>query len=294
LAPDESWLAFVDDTQNWTVWRAALKNMRAVEPARFISSSGRNHTPRYSPDGSQVAFVSDRSGDWEVWICDQEGGHPRQLTHFGGPWLGGLNWSGDGKFLGFDARVNGHSKVLVMGADGSKPVPIETNEFEDRMPSWSRDGRYIYFNSDRSGTIALWKKPRAGGQAEAVSGVTAFQSMEASSGAALFFDAGGAGIWKSSLDGSDRTLPAQLAHVWPRLNWTVSSRGIYFADNSRDAERVWFYSFLGGEVTSIGKADKSLVMDTPSLSVSPDERWLLYAQQEHVGSDIVIRRGNIR
>ncbi|HMF79752.1 MAG TPA: hypothetical protein VK604_29090 [Bryobacteraceae bacterium] len=294
VAMGGDWLAYVETNENWNIWRARLTNTGMNAPEQFISSSGRNHTPRYSPDGQHIAFVSDRSGAWEIWLSKTDGSGLQQLTHFKGSWLGGLSWSPDGRMLAFDARPNQHSNIFVISAHGGSAYPLEQDSFEERLPVWSRDGRFIYFNSNRDGSVALWKRSLADGAVTRVSHSTAFASLESVDGHELYFDQGnGEGIWRSLPNGAHpATLPG-LTHVLSYSNWTVSNQGIYFAGG--DAEEtelrtLSFYRFSDGRIRAIGRAGQPLV-HTPSMTTSPDGEWLLYVQRDYAASDIKIRRG---
>lgn len=181
IAPDGSWVAYTVSHRNWNIWRACLV-CGAKKQQLFISSSGRNRAPRYSPDGRQIAFVSDRSSAWEIFTCDADGQNLRKLTHFGGPFVGGPAWSPDGRVIAFDARVNGHSGIYFIDGNGGSPRVMEQNEFEDRMPSWSGDGKWIYFNSNRSGLATIWKKRLPDGKPVQVSRTTAFKAAESGDG----------------------------------------------------------------------------------------------------------------
>ena len=71
--------------------------MRRSQPARpasnnrlepstpLIASTRLDTAPAWSPDGTKIAFLSDRSGDFELWICDADGSNPVRLTAFDGP-----------------------------------------------------------------------------------------------------------------------------------------------------------------------------------------------------------------
>jgi dipeptidyl aminopeptidase/acylaminoacyl peptidase len=66
---------------------------------RAMTSGEHNDTdPRFSPDGQQLLFVSDRSGSSQLWIMPVDGGEPKQLTRFG-PGVGSPEWSPDGRYV---------------------------------------------------------------------------------------------------------------------------------------------------------------------------------------------------
>jgi Tol biopolymer transport system component len=127
VSPDAKFVAFVESHENWNIWRVQLKGEEIGTPQRFLASTGQNHSPSFSSDGRTIAFVSDRSGNPEIWLCDNDSQHLRQLTHFGGPWLGTIRWSLDSNSIVFDARPKGHSAIYRMAVNQGKPNWLRIN-----------------------------------------------------------------------------------------------------------------------------------------------------------------------
>src|SRR5262249_61160257 len=67
------------------------------------------------------------------------------------------------------------------------PRRLTTEPFENNVPSWSRDGRWIYFASNRSGTGQIWKMPAEGGQAAQVTKQGGFAALESTDAKPLYF-----------------------------------------------------------------------------------------------------------
>ena len=82
----------------------------------------------------------------------QDGRNALQLTSFKGRRGGTPAWSPDGQSIAFDLRTDdGRGDIYVIPARGGAPVRVTTDPADDLVPSWSRDGRSIYFGSTRSG-----------------------------------------------------------------------------------------------------------------------------------------------
>jgi hypothetical protein len=73
------------------------------------------------------------------------------------------------------------------------------------------------------------------------------------------------------------------------LDWSLAHDGIYFASHQGELAGIFFYRFSNRSTTKVGEPEKPFAPGTPSLCVSPDGKWLLYAQLDHVSSDIKIR-----
>ena len=98
---------------------------------------------------ARIAFVSERDGNMEIYVMDNDGGNPRRLTN--NPldeWY--PSWSPDGKRIAFTSMKNGGNwEIYVMDADGGNQRNLTKNPFSDRDPSWSPDGKRIAFVSNR-------------------------------------------------------------------------------------------------------------------------------------------------
>lgn len=109
----------------------------------------------WSPDGTQVAFVSDQDGDWEIYRVDADGSNETRLTDSIGNDLSPA-WSPDGTLIAFSSWRDGNMEIYVMDAsDGSNPTRLTFNDSPpyasiDYGPSWSPDGTQIAFQSYRN------------------------------------------------------------------------------------------------------------------------------------------------
>jgi dipeptidyl aminopeptidase/acylaminoacyl peptidase len=106
------------------------------------------------PVVARILFVSERTGNPEIWLLDEQG-REVQLTSHASPDLAPA-WSPDGTRVAFESLRDGDSEIYVMDADGSNPVNLTRNPVEDRAPCWSPDGDRIVFESDRGGATDIY------------------------------------------------------------------------------------------------------------------------------------------
>jgi len=129
-------------------------------PTRNVTDSSRYHDKwaRWSPDGSQIAFISDRSGEEEVWLVAQDGsGPPRQLTKGGSAMRYAPEWSPDGKRLAFSDK-DGRLWVATV-ADGALVQAAKDRRGALHDYAWSPDGAFLAFSlSNPIGfrSVAVW------------------------------------------------------------------------------------------------------------------------------------------
>jgi serine/threonine protein kinase len=261
--------------------------IKREQMTRLITSQGEDDSPQFSPDGKKIAFASNRSGSMEIWVCASDGGSPLQLTHAGVVGAGSPRWSPDGQRLVYDSNLN----LLIVHAEGGSPRPLTMEASRDILPNWSRDGAWIYFSSDRGGDRQIWKMPSAGGPAVQLTRKGGFEAVEAPDGKALYYSKENTdGLWMiPSAGGEERPVP-ELAEAGRWRSWAMTLDGIYFVAHTGSAppRPLKFFSFATRRVTQIGTVDRDPLPWVPSLAVSPDRRWLLYAQIERNTSSIML------
>ncbi len=128
-------------------------------PLTRITSGNWNDTaPALSPDRSQLAFASDRSGFWDLYVMNLQTGSIAQVTdspqHDSAP-----SWSPDSQWLAFETYVNDNLEIAVVSVnDRTQPIlPVtEDPASSDHSPAWAPDGRNLAFISNRSGDSDVW------------------------------------------------------------------------------------------------------------------------------------------
>jgi Tol biopolymer transport system component/tRNA A-37 threonylcarbamoyl transferase component Bud32 len=291
LSRDGRRLAYIQESGDTNIWRFEVPRApgRAKPPTKLIASTELEQSQQFSPDGKRIVFASDRSGKGsEIWVCDSDGSKPVQLTNFGGPMAGTPRWSPDGRQVVFDCNAGGNENVYVVSVEGGPPRRLTSEKSQDTVPSWSRDGRWIFFASDRTGNWQLWKMPAEGGKAVQVTKGGGFAAFESYDGKTLYYAKGlqVPGLWKVPVEGGEETLVLEQvgAALWGY--WGLTQGGIYFY-NAR-TRAIEFFSFATRKVTKVATPESGPLFFNPGFSVSPDGRWILYAQADLAASHIML------
>jgi Tol biopolymer transport system component len=124
-------------------------------PHALTETAGDNIDPSWSPDGSQIAFVSSRSGSPQLWVMNSDGSNAHKITPDLAEMGGRNSWSPDGKRIAFYAGKGGDRNIYTIAADSSQVQQI-TQGGDNLGPSWSPDGQWIAFTSFRDGNNEIY------------------------------------------------------------------------------------------------------------------------------------------
>jgi Tol biopolymer transport system component len=126
-------------------------------PVNLTRDAGLDQRPVWSPDGNRLAFVSDRSGDTEIYLMEADGSGVVRLTERPG-FDDEPVWSPTGDRIAFVADSGqGNLDIYVMGVDGSNILRLTNSAGIDYRPSWSPDGDQIVFVSNRDSDSEIFR-----------------------------------------------------------------------------------------------------------------------------------------
>ena len=271
------------------------------QSARRFADSTRLEVPGpFSKDGERVAFLSDRSGWARVWVANRDGSGVQPLTTLKATELVIGGWSRDGQKIVLDAAVDGNSDVYVVYLDGRPPRRLTTEPSFDLLTEWSADERWIFFSSDRSGSLEIWKVPAEGGSAEQVTRQGGGEPKLGPDGQTLFFlnrpPPGPGGVHGSSTLKSVPIGGGAEVSVLEGVRfglWSVTDRGIAFVTIEPEWDAIDFYSFGDRKVSRLGRLPfrVSRYLGLGTLHVDRVGRWALVSVTDQWEGDIKVADG---
>jgi len=314
-------LAYAQMQIDTNIW---LKKHGSIAPIGIAASTRFDICPQLSPDETRVVFTSSRSGRFELWFSDVDGGNLVQLPSFGS----GSNaprWSPDGKAVAFSSTVDGNRDIYTVSASGGSLRRLTTERSSEGRPNWSRDGRSIYFYSTRTPEQQIFKALVEGGPATQVTLKGGHESFESTDGKTLYYinasssKVRGRGLWSRPTSGQASAAlekPIEELAMVQEGWWGVTDRGIMFVDvdgaeaslgrepGRKTAISFHFdpyyssfpHSYLPIKVfdvrtrrlTEVGRINKQVVRTNPGFAVSHDGQTILWAQIDRYESDLML------
>jgi Tol biopolymer transport system component/DNA-binding winged helix-turn-helix (wHTH) protein len=280
-------LVYAKETRSASLWR--WDTSETANPLQVFKSTQDDHTPAYAPDGQRIAFASTRSGSEEIWLSNVDGSSPVQLTFTSGPTTANPHFSPDGRTILFNSRKEGRSDLYTIELSSGALRRLTSHPAEEIQPSWSRDGAFIYFASDssKSGFWQIQRMPAEGGPWVQVTQDGGLYAQESLDGKTLYFSDDEA-LWSlpTADIGSGRTNATKLVDgLVYGLNFAVTTSGIYYMSAGPFGRQstINFFDFRTRKARSVLRIDKLWWF---GLSVSPDERTVLYSVRDQDGTDL--------
>ncbi len=259
----------------------------------LTSAGGENAGQQISPDERKIAFQSDRTGALDIWVCDRNGQNMIQLTAMGT--AGAPRWSPSGKEIAFDVGLGRYweeaRSVFVVNADGGTARSLVQDNFSNNVPSWSSDGKWVYFASNRTGDWQIWKIPAAGGAVVQVTKQGGFASRESSDGQYLYYakhNYENPEIWRVPVAGGEETpiYPGARPLDWGA--WTLVDHGLLFvALDEAGMDRIpiiKLYDFSKQSVRNLASLEKPPFW----VTASGDGKSVLFDQAGEEESHIML------
>ena len=156
FSPDGEFIAFQSSRDGGGIFVMGATG----ESVRRITHFGFN--PVWSPDGNEILFAAElidtdprkRPGDSELWTVGFPSGEPKKV--FEGDAVQ-PHWSPSGSRIAYWAISGGQRDIWTITSSGREPVAVTNDTAVDWNPVWSPDGKYLYFSSDRRGSMNLWR-----------------------------------------------------------------------------------------------------------------------------------------
>ena len=274
-----------DDVFASQIMRLDLTADRVEAPIPLTHTAGAaNFNPRFSPDGSRVAFMSDRTGVGAVWLCNSDGSNP-ELLHELPPFAGFSepSWSPDGSQIALDAVFLTQRRDVYVIDVAAKRASKNLTDGGGRWPSFSNAHNRLYFTPGQG--AGIWTLDLSTGQTRSfLQGYGTDATIESPDARTLYFEHRD-DIMAVPLGEDGEVKGEALTVATDAIAFAVAQRGVYFVTRSGQINS----RTPAGIVESVFDLGSAPARSARSgIAVSPDERWLLYTDESPSESNLML------
>ena len=214
LSPDRSEIAFVSGGDIWTVPAAG------GEARLLVSHSANESRPLYSPDGRKLAFISNRTGNGDIYVLSFDTGDLKRLTFDdGNDQLDA--WSRDGRWLYFSSAsrdISGMNDLFRVSVDGGTPMQVSADRYaSEYFSAPSPDGKTLALTARGTASGQWWRKGRSH-----------LDECE---------------IWlmrDASTPSYEQLTEGGAKNMWPM--WSADGATVFFVSDRSGAQNIWTVS----------------------------------------------------
>ena len=217
LSPDRSEIAFTSGGDVWTVAAAG------GEARLLVSHQATESRPLYSPDGRKLAFISNRTGNGDIYVLSFDTGDLKRLT------FDDVNdqldaWSRDGRWIYFTSAsrdISGMNDLFRVSVEGGTPMQVSADRYaSEYFSAPSPDGKGLALTARGTASGQWWRK-----------GHSHLDECE---------------IWlirDSATPGYEQLTEGGAKNMWPM--WSADAATIFFVSDRSGAQNIWTVSAKG-------------------------------------------------
>ncbi len=272
-------LVYAETIVNSNIWKIDLRNPK--KETMLISSSFNNLNPDISPDGEKIIFLSDRTGNQNLWICNKDGTNQTQLTFFKNiRRISTGKWSTNGQEILISNNKSGN---YILNVSGGTPQAIEKKGW---WPFWSSNGAGLYGSKYPENKLYFFS--RDGKTEKQLTKGTGIMPYLYGNYIYYIKEFAQPDIWRVPVNGGEEMPVLQGIPDLQNRAWVVAKNGIYFVRSNNNSPVLEFYDFTKKKIVHIADVPMISVPNFLNIAIDPDETYILYSKREPDKSDIIL------
>ena len=256
-----------------------------------------DHSPSLSPDGEQLAFVSLRSGDPQLWIHEFGSGSTYPVTRLPRTDIGFPRWAPDGASVLFVARGNGTSELMRVEIGSGRLATLSGADERVRFGSYASDGKAIFLSSDRSGTWQVWRMALDGSNAQQIGRDGGFDPRQLGDEAAVYYaKETDRGLFRLDLATGEERRVSWQAGFWNMDSVNLVGDHLYFIEAGEGSDDPWLVraplhrdgvddDMSSAEIEHLSRLKAGTI--TGEMSLSADRKRLVTVSVERDETDLM-------
>ena len=283
---DEGDILFQVAQYEANIWRLDLKS-GDLESEPLIASTKYDSMPSWSPDGSEIAFTSNRSGDGGIWIASADGSRVRMVYTPESGRAVGPHWMADGTALLATEYRSEAQRIVRIALNRREVLRLDTPGSRPYAPSESPDRKWIYYLAGgETGGSELWRMPASGaGDHELILEGPLNRYVITRDRNLYFTRYREPGLWRRNLDAEgDSELLLEDFPTWAGEDWTILDGWIYHVST----DGLLRLNLNDGAVERVSEGFSNTL--GPSIDVHPDGQSILLSKTDRAESDLFLAR----
>ena len=221
-----------------------------------LTHNGANVSPTFNFPGSQIAFASNRDGDWEIYRMNRAGGNEVNVTHHSEGADLAPSW--ECFWIAFQSDRDGNWEIYKTDPSGSEQIRLTDNPAADEHPAWAPDSQRIAFTSNRDGNWDLYVMDQDGRNVQRLTDHPAIDRNPtwSTDGQFMAFESNRDGqfdIYKLNLASGEVTRLTETAGGNTNPVWMPYCDHIFFQSERDNNQEIYRMLDDGSEETNIRK-----------------------------------------
>jgi len=293
ISRDTGDLAFEQVRVDQDLWRVTVRDRHSwtVDAQPFVTSTRWESAADFRPDGTAIAFVSNRSGYPEIWLGDAQGEQLRRLTALGATAISNLLWAPTGDKLACNAVLAGVPRIVIADAVSGVTRQLSLGYAHEMFVAWGATGRDILVAA--SSVAAGWQIYRqglAGGDPIRITRHGGLTAREGPDGRTLYFTRPDRpGLWRRSSGGRiapELILPDLLPR--DRFNWRLADGRIVWVMRTGSTALLMEYKLASHRSELLAELPG---LQGSGLAVLAGKDVFVYPRRGEIAGDLMLITG---
>lgn len=279
----ESWQVDADNYQMTLLSDGSYQ----AEDQPIASSSLWDLNPTFSHEGSKMAFISNRSGKFEVWLHHFSSSRDEQISSLESSYIGALSWSPDDTRIALHAKRGAQSDIAVIDLLNRKVKWQTESTHEEVSPTWLGNDRIVY-STNAAGNWKLEILSLENGKTQVLNHDGAYIGKSSDHEVIYFTKFNESGIWKMSLNDMQAAKVIDSLSNIDENNWEIHGDRLYYVvRRSTGPDLIKYRNLLTDENHEWVDLGITLPANDKSIAIHPKLQRIIYGKTISYNSDLL-------
>jgi len=255
---------------------------------KILKSTKSEWFPKISPDGKRLVFISDLSGNFEIWSSNINGDSLIQLTHNSDGRINYPSWSPDGKLIAFSIFKNNINQIYSVSSGGGIPNKLFSDQYNNMYPVWANNRKSIYFKSSRENSEEIWNYDIDNKSFKKITFDNGKYGQENDEGYFYYTRENLQYLWKKEITGNKSEMFLNHVHREDFNNWKFIGNNIYYFERSGSSSSIFVYNTKTKKEKELYSYSEEIKAHNMMFDISNEEKILCFTSLERLEVDLFL------